>query len=102
MSLYLLSKEAELDLEDIAEYTLKNHGEDQLFKYIGQLERDTEQLALGNSAFKDLGDIHPKLRVKKSGKHYIFGIIRNNAPMLVIAIYHERMKILQRLKGRLA
>ncbi|WP_075342481.1 type II toxin-antitoxin system RelE/ParE family toxin [Tenacibaculum agarivorans] len=101
MSSFVLSFEAELDLENIVEYTIRKHGEDQILKYVTQLQEDTEQLALGMGHYKQLTDIHPKLRMVKSGKHYVFGITRENDLMIVIAILHERMNLVQRLKNRL-
>lgn len=101
MAIYQLSNEAELDLENIAEYTINRHGETQMYVYIAQLEADAEQLANGKGQYKELKEVHANLRVKKSGKHYIFGLIYNKAPMVVIAILHERMDLLQRLQNRL-
>lgn len=101
MPSYILSREAELDLEDIAEYSIKKHGESQMLKYIGNLEDDAEKLSSGILPFKTLVAINPNLRMKKSGKHYIFGLMQDNAPMIVVAFLHERMEILQRLKNRL-
>lgn len=102
MPAYQLSLEAELDLEGIAEYTIKKHGEDQMIKYVTKLEVDAENLAIGVGYFKVISEINSKLRMVKSGKHYIFGLMRDNSPMIVIAILHERMHLIKRLKNRLS
>ncbi len=98
---YKLSKEAELDLNSIIEYTIKEYGVAQMFKYIDQIEQSAEQLALSYGHYKELRDIHSQLRLKKSGKHYIFGLMQEKAPMIIIAIFYERMELIKRLKNRL-
>ena len=38
---------------------------------------------------------------KHCQKHYIFGLSEPNKPLLIIAMLHERMDLMQRLKHRL-
>jgi toxin ParE1/3/4 len=77
MPSYELTSHAEEDLADIIEYT-------------------------GSQGFyRELKNIHPRLRVTRCQHHYIFGIMRSGSPMVVVAIYHERMDVLQRLRTRL-
>jgi len=101
MPSYELSTEAEFDLEEITEYTYKKHGAVQTLKYIDGLEENAHNLASSHGHYKELLQIHPNLRMKHYQHHYIFGIIKENKPMLIIAILHERMKIVARLKKRL-
>lgn len=89
-------------MREIARYTLKTWGEDQTRVYIAQLEQCAENLATGNRLYKDMSVIHPKLRMVLCGHHYIFCLPREDTPALVIAILHERMDIMTRLKSRLA
>ena len=98
---YDLSQEAEDDLNTIIAYTRKAHGDQQMRHYIKQLEQGAENLAKGTGAFKSLPNIHPQLRFKKVEKHYIFGILKKSQHIVIIAILHERMNTLQRLKKRL-
>lgn len=99
---YELSTEAKQDLDKIIEYTIEKHGVPQMFKYIDQIEQVAEELAAGFGHYKELKNIHPQLRVKKAQKHYIFGLMRGKNPMLILAIFHEQMDLMKRLKTRLA
>ena len=99
---YVLSKSAVADLEDIIRYTNEHWGVSQCLSYIEELETAATALARGKIPFKDLRAIHPNLRMAKSGKHFIFCIQREAELPLILAILHERMDILARLKKRLA
>lgn len=41
------------------------------------------------------------LRVKQAESHYIFCLARTGRPALILAILHERMNLMARLKRRL-
>jgi plasmid stabilization system protein ParE len=101
MPLYKLSNDAEIDLAEITEYTYENHGTTQTLKYIDQLDECTNNLASGDGHYKEESKIHPQLRIKHCQHHYIFGVMRSSQPMLVVAILHERMKLIERVKKRL-
>jgi plasmid stabilization system protein ParE len=62
--------------------------------------KNVTALAKGEGIFKDLSAIHDSLRVAKSGRHYIFCLPRPNAVPIILAILHERMDIMTRLKSR--
>lgn len=98
---YILSNGAVADLQDITRYTLTNWGEAQCRTYIAELETKAEALALREGIFKDMGFILPELRMAASGNHYIFCMPQKNAPAIILAILHERMDILVRLRNRL-
>lgn len=101
MPLYVLSDDASIDLDEITEYTYENHGVAQTMKYIDNLEECAVSLANGHGHYKELSKIHPQLRVKHCQHHYIFAVIKKSQPMLVVAILHERMKLIERVKKRL-
>ncbi|MDY6785470.1 MAG: type II toxin-antitoxin system RelE/ParE family toxin [Cyanobacteriota bacterium] len=101
MSPFELTPYAEEDLADITEYTVNNHGIAQAKEYITALERCAESLANSYGYYRELKNIHPRLRAVRCQHHYIFGMMRAGKPMVVIAIYHERMDVLRRLKTRL-
>lgn len=101
MPLYELSYEAENDLEKIIEYTNKEYGAAQTLKYVDKLEKCAEKMASSYEHYRELPDVHPRLRMKHCQKHYIFGVMRENEPLLIIAILHERMQLMKRLKNRL-
>lgn len=98
---YELSLDAEEDLHEVVMYTLRRWGADQVRSYTQELESGMEALANGYGHYKTLEDIHPALRVKHCQHHYLFGLMREGLPMLVIAIFHERMNLLAQLKNRL-
>lgn len=101
MPFYELSDDAETDLDGITKYTYENHGVAQTLKYIDHLDECANNLAMGNGHYKALPEIHPQLRMKHCQHHYIFGVITKSSPMLVVAILHERMKLIERVKMRL-
>lgn len=101
MSGYVLTDSAEADLRDIVRYTRGRWGEAQARSYIAKLERGIERLAAGDGPFRDVSDIYPRLRMGRCEHHYLFCLPRDDAPSLVVALFHERMDSIARLAGRL-
>jgi toxin ParE1/3/4 len=101
MSLYQISDAAAEDWQSIVNYTLTQHGEAQTRKYMTALEESIEEMALGGGIYKNLDDLYQGMRSKHCEHHYIFGLMRADAPMLVVAILHERMNLMVQLKKRL-
>jgi plasmid stabilization system protein ParE len=99
---YVVSKGGGADLIDIARYTTKKWGAAQCRAYISQLEQGAEAIAKGEGTFKEVGGLYPELRVALCGKHYIFCLPRLGDLPLIVAIFHERMDIMARLKNRLS
>ena len=98
---YVLTKSAEADIREITRYKLSQWGADQCRTYIAAIEEKAEALASAQGVFKDMGEVMPNLRVALSGKHYIFCLPQPNAPAIILAILHERMDVVKRLKHRL-
>jgi plasmid stabilization system protein ParE len=98
---YVVSKGAAADLREITRYTVAHWGAAQCRSYVAELERASEAVARGEGAFRDLSAVFPGLRMIVSGKHFIFCMPRANAPALILAILHERMDVMERLKNRL-
>ena len=101
MVLYERSHEALADWEELVEYTLEEFGVDQTLKYTQELITCIEAMARGEGYFKEIDVKGRIIRVKHCGKHYIFGLVRENRPLIVIAFLHERMNLMARLKRRL-
>ncbi len=101
MTAYLLTDAAETDLREIIRYTRRQWGDAQVRSYVARLEQGIERLAAGEGVFKELGAIHPALRVAHCGHHWVFCLPREDAPALIVAILHERMDLMARLAGRL-
>lgn len=98
MSLYQISDAAAEDWRDIVNYTLTEYGETQTRKYMLALEKSIEKMELAEPPYKNLDSLYSGLRSIHCEHHYIFGVMRTNAPMLVIAIFYERMNLMMQLK----
>jgi toxin ParE1/3/4 len=101
IGLFVLTPRAKADLKNIQNYTLKHYSQKQLEMYVSALQRCTEDMAISKGYFRILADIHPDLRVKHCQYHYIFGLMRNSNPMVVIGIMHEKMDYIARIQKRL-
>lgn len=98
---YVLTRGAAADLREITRYTVATWGEAQCRAYIADLEAAAQAVVRGEGAFKDMSDLLPGLRMVWSGKHCVFCLPRPGQPALILAILHERMDIVARLKDRL-
>lgn len=99
--LYNLSPAAEDDLRDIIRYTNEKFGQNQVIKYTDQLEVCIINLSTDSYHSGKLSEIHPDLKFIHCHHHYIFGLMKPSAPFLVIAIFHHKMDIINRIKKRL-
>lgn len=97
----MLTDAAEADMRDIIRYTRKQWGDAQVRRYIAKLEQGIVRLAASQDAFKDMSALYPALRMAHCEHHYVFCLPRENAPALVVAIFHERMDLMTRLAARL-
>lgn len=88
-------------MRGIIRYTRKQWGKAQVRRYIAKLERGITHLAAGQGTFKDMSALYPALRMTHCEHHYVFCLPRENAPALIVAIFHERMDLMTRLADRL-
>lgn len=100
MLLYEKTLDVDEDLVNIITYTQERWGIEQVYKYMTKIEKGMESLARGTSQEKRL-DIIEGLCVSKCEHHYIFGLRRTKKPMLIVAIFHKKMNLMERLKERL-
>ena len=98
---YVLTSAAEADLRDIIRYTRDEWGDAQTRSYVAKLTRGIERIAAGQAVSKDMAALYPGLRMVRCEHHYVFCLPRNDAPALVVAIFHERMDLMARLADRL-
>ena len=93
-----LTSSAKADLAAIVQYTLDTWGHDQAKTYVHKfkvcLEKINKGTALSRLKLKD-----KKCKALLCEHHYIFYLDRD--PKVVIAILHERMDLMKRLKERL-
>lgn len=98
---YLLTAEAETDLRGIVHYTRQQWGDTQVRRCIKKLQQGFSRLAAGQGLFEDMSTLYPALRMARCEHHYVFCLPRENAPALIVAIFHERMDLMVRLANRL-
>lgn len=98
---YILTAGAAIDLQKIANYTEREWGTTQRQEYIRQIETAAIELAQGRGTFRQRDDLYPGIFVRLAGHHYVFCLPRVDAPALILAILHEQMDIIARLKERL-
>ena len=90
MALFRFSRRAEADLLSIGAYTLRTWGEDQVIRYIDDLETCCQMLAENPVLGRTCDDVRPGLRRMERGRHVVF--YRQEAGgILVSRILHQRM-----------
>jgi toxin ParE1/3/4 len=90
------TNQAEQDLIDIWLYTSQNWGDVQADTYLRKLEKCFEKISKGKAALKTLPN---NIQFIKCEHHYVFLLMEQKA--IVIAVLHEKMDLLVRLKDRL-
>jgi toxin ParE1/3/4 len=90
MASFRLTKRAEADLFDIADYTRQTWGEAQCARYLDQLEDSCQRLADNPMLGRPCEHIRPGLRRREQGKHVVF-YRRDGNTILILRILHERM-----------
>jgi plasmid stabilization system protein ParE len=98
---YVLTRSAAADLRGIVRYTVKQWGEARCRAYIAQIETAANELALGKGTCKQLDELIPGLRARRVERHILFCLPRPRQPALILAILHEQMDVIARLKKRL-
>ncbi|MBB5575711.1 MULTISPECIES: type II toxin-antitoxin system RelE/ParE family toxin [Rhizobium] len=101
MTAYILTAEAESDLRSVIRYTRAQWSAAHVRRYVSALERGIANLAVGKAPFKDMSALYPALRMARCEHHYVFCLLREEAPALIVAILHERMDLMKRLAARL-
>ena len=99
---YTISKEAGKDWRDIVRYTLDKFGKRQVQKYTKGLITCLDELANRKGHYKEMDVSGYQVLIKRCQKHYIFALVQPDEPLLIIAILHEQMDLMQRLKKRLS
>ena len=101
MNNYTLSKDAQADLRQVARYTQREWGKEQLAEYRSGLKATFN--AIGNSDVvpRRFSTQYPQICVTKYRYHYIFYITENVQKPIIIAVIHERRDIVNRLSERL-
>lgn len=98
---YVLTARALQDFDNIYQYTVKRHGVKQARKYKDGLEQAMEKIAANPQEYRRVKTADPSIRAINVGNHLVFGAVRPEKPMFIIAILHQRMNIISRLQDRL-
>ena len=101
MPSYKLTPDAESDLLEIAIYTIETWGLDQADRYEASLEACFQSLADGSARTKAPLPHRPELQVIRCEHHYVFAYLEDGSPPLILAVFHEKMDLMERLKDRL-
>lgn len=99
MPSYDLTLAAETDLRDIWRYTYKTWGFDQAEKYFDQIEACCEAVGDGRARSKVLERLQEGVQIHRCEHHFIVWLAGTRP--VIIAILHERMDFVRRLKSRL-
>ena len=84
------SRRAKADLFGIAEYTIRQWGESQAERYIGELEDCAQMLTANPRLGRACDYILPDLRRYEHGKHVLFYRQDSNG-IVIFRILHQRM-----------
>jgi toxin ParE1/3/4 len=99
MPSYDITLAAETDLRDIWRYTYKTWGFDQAEKYFDQIEACCEAVGDGRARSKVLEGLQEGVHIHRCEHHFIVWLAGTRP--VIIAILHERMDFVRRLKSRL-
>lgn len=98
---YELSPDAERDLFAIAAYTFEQWGVTAAERYEAALTACLLGLAIGRLRARRPLAHRPDVLVRRCEHHFVFVLRRKQKPLLVLAVLHESMDLLQRLRARL-
>lgn len=101
MKPFKLTELAAADLFDIWDYTCQKWGSRQADHYLDNLERQCELLKEKRVLTKAHDNISPSLRSLRCERHYIFFLVSEKKPPIILGFLHERMDAIKRLKRRL-
>ena len=87
---YVLSPAAQIDIEQIWDYTAENWSETQAETYVLAIREALERVAKGEIKARSAEDIRPGYYKIISGSHLIL-FRRNNSTIEVVRILHQRM-----------
>ena len=98
---YRLTPDAEDDLLEIAIYTIRRWGLQQADVYEAALVGCFQTIGQGKEQSSAPITHRPELQVTRCRHHYVFSLREKNSPALIVAILHEKMDLMVRLRERL-
>ncbi|MHC4953210.1 MAG: type II toxin-antitoxin system RelE/ParE family toxin [Planctomycetota bacterium] len=97
---YRLAPDAEEDLIEIATYTIATWGLEKANAYEQALVHCFEATCRGEARSKKPLAHRPELQVTRCRHHFVFSMHGKNTPVLIVAILHEKMDLMTRLRKR--
>lgn len=98
---YDLSPDSVEDLEAIFVYTIDRWGVEQAYRYKNKLTQHFSEFGKGKAISRAFIKSFPELQVSRCEHHYVFHFARKGKVPLIIAILHERMDLVSRVRRRL-
>ncbi len=98
---YRLAPAAAQDLLEIAAYTIRTWGNEQAERYERALVDHFMALARGDVPTKAPIRGRPELIVSRCEHHYVFAVLQEGDSLLILAVLHEKMDLMTRLRRRL-
>ena len=98
---YELTPGADHDLLEIARYTIKTWGLEQADRYEADLKMHLQAIGKGEACARPFLEHRPELLFCRCEHHYAFFLQRENACPLILAVFHENMDLMTRLRDRL-
>ncbi|MDR3744907.1 MAG: type II toxin-antitoxin system RelE/ParE family toxin [Acidobacteriaceae bacterium] len=90
MATFKLSRCAEEDLLNIADYTLERWGREQASRYLAEMESCCQRIAAHPQLGRSCHHIRPDLRRMEQGKHIIFYRALGES-VLITRVLHQSM-----------
>ena len=101
MPIYELTEAADADLQAIARYTISEWGIEQAGRYEALLEKHFRAIARQKARTRMFLKRRPELLVSRVERHYVFHLVREDQCPLILAVLHENMDLMSRLRSRL-
>ncbi len=101
MTEFSLHPLAQADLDTIVYYTTRNWGAEQARKYSHELQTAISEFSSGARSGKSISSKLPGLKLVRAEHHYLCVLQQVGKPLLIVAILHERMDFLPRIRNRL-
>ncbi len=101
MAPYELTEAADADLQAIASYTVSTWGVEQARRYESILENHFSTIVRQTALSRVFLKHRPELLVSRCEHHYVFHLVREKQGPLILAVLHESMDLMNRLRERL-
>jgi plasmid stabilization system protein ParE len=101
MAEYKLTPDAENDLREIARYTTRTWGAAQTRNYKAALLRGFTGIAKETVRSGQPLPHRPDVRSCRCEHHYVFSIHKEDEKPVIVAVLHENMDLIERLRKRL-